>query len=94
MNSWDQNHFFIEIIKMRLLLGYLENVLTHFIDCDGEISILKNILWATLRLYEVNDHLPLVKNDSLHRHIKHSLGIYRAYLEKKTQYGKSKNRYL
>ena len=29
-NKWTQRHFFVEIIKMRLLLDYLQNILSEY----------------------------------------------------------------
>ena len=62
-NKWNQVHYFVEIIKLRILIDYLENVLSKFRNVQAQVEVVRNVLWATLRRYEVNDHLSFSEED-------------------------------
>ena len=85
-NRWDQHHFFIEIIKLRIFHKYLKNVLFKFTNVNIYCTIVKHLLWACLRLYEVRDHIDLIGKEELDEHIEHSLKIYHDYLNYKVSF--------
>ena len=78
-------------MKLRILIDYLENVLSKHRNVQAQVEVVRNILWATLRRYEVNDHLSFSEQDELNEHIRHSLKIYRAYTDYPLKFSKTDN---
>ena len=78
-------------MKLRILIDYLENVLSKHRNVRAQVEVVRNILWATLRRYEVNDHLSFSEQDELNEHIRHSLKIYRAYTDYPLKFSKTDN---
>ena len=54
---WNQRHIFLEIVKQRILLDYLQNTLNLYSDVDIEIKIVEALSQVCHLLYETNEYL-------------------------------------
>ena len=78
MYKWDQAELFMEIIKQRVFVKFLNEKVSKREDLAIEAKVMQKIYQACVLLYESKDQIALWNYNDMETYFEHSIRIHKA----------------